>query len=91
VSEPKSFGNPEFLKDLEFIDDQLSKADLGQGSSESQAKSDVTKTADTLAARVAEEESSLIQELEQACLHTGATGAAIALVRGDDMVCQASA
>jgi putative methionine-R-sulfoxide reductase with GAF domain len=91
VSEPKSFGNPEFLKDLEFIDDQLSKADLGQDSSESQAKSDVTKTADTLAARVAEEESSLIQELEQACLDTGATGAAIALVRGDDMVCQASA
>ncbi len=91
MSEPKSFGSPEFLKDLEFIVDQLSKADLGQDASESQAKSDVTKTTDALAARVAEEESSLIQELEQACLDTGATGAAIALVRGDDMVCQASA
>jgi putative methionine-R-sulfoxide reductase with GAF domain len=91
VSEPKSFDNPEFLKDLEFIDDQLSKANLGQDASKSQAKSDVTKTADAFAAHAAEEDSSLIQELEQACLDTGATGAAIALVRGEEIVCQASA
>jgi hypothetical protein len=91
VSEPNSFGNPEFLKDLEFINDQLSKTDLGQDPGESQATSDATKVADALAAHVAEEESRLNRELEQACLDTGATGAAIALLRGEDMVCHASA
>jgi hypothetical protein len=35
--------------------------------------------------------SRLNQELEQACLATGATGAAIALVQGQDIVCHAAA
>jgi putative methionine-R-sulfoxide reductase with GAF domain len=91
VSEPNSFGNPEFLKDLEFINDQLSKTDLGQHAGESRATSDATKVTDALAAHVAEEESRLDRELEQACLETGATGAAIALLRGEEMVCRASA
>ena len=81
MSEPNLFGNPELLKDLEFINEQLSKTELGQHPSESQARSDGAKLADALAEHVAEEESRLNQELEQACLATGATGAAIALVR----------
>ena len=88
MREPNSFGDPEVLKDLEFIDDQLSKADLGQDSSESQ-RSDGTELADALAAQ--REESRLNQELEQVCLATGATGAAIALVRGEEIVCHATA
>jgi putative methionine-R-sulfoxide reductase with GAF domain len=61
-----------------------------QHQSESQAKSDVTKLAAALAASDAGEESRLNQELERACLATGATGAAIALVRGEEIVCHAS-
>jgi putative methionine-R-sulfoxide reductase with GAF domain len=48
-----------------------------------------TELADALAAQ--REESHLNQELEQACLATGATGAAIALVRGEEIVCHATA
>jgi hypothetical protein len=91
VSEPNSFGNPEFLKDLEFIDNQLSKTDPGQRPSESQARFDAANVADQLAADVAKEEFRVNQELEQACLDTGATGAAVALLRGEQMVCYASA
>ena len=90
MSEPNLFGNPELLKDLEFINEQLSKTELGQHPSESQARSDGAKLADALAEHVAEEESRLNQELEQACLATGATGAAIALVRGEEIVCHAT-
>jgi len=50
---------------------------------------DGTELADALAAQ--REESHLNQELEQACLATGATGAAIALVRGEEIVCHATA
>jgi putative methionine-R-sulfoxide reductase with GAF domain len=90
VNELNSFANPEFLKDLEFINDQLSTTGLGQHQSESQARSDVTELADALAAQGAVEESRLNQELEQACLATGASGAAIALVRGQKIVCHAT-
>jgi hypothetical protein len=90
VKEPNWFGDPEFLKDLEFIKDQLSTTDTGQHQSESQARSDVTELADALAAHGAGEESRFNQELEQACLATGATGAAIALVRGEEIVCHAT-
>ncbi len=77
MNEPNSFGNPEFLKDLKFIDDQLSKPDPGRDEGASQTR--------------AGEEFRLDQELEQACLATGATGAAIALVRADKIVCHATA
>jgi hypothetical protein len=106
VPEPNSFGNPEFLKDLEFIHEQLSATDLGQHQTESQVRSDVTELADLLAAHGAGAASAdpapdlvlneiikefrLNQVLEQACLATGATGVAIALVRGEEMVCCAS-
>jgi len=50
---------------------------------------DGTELADALAAQ--REESRLNQELEQVCLATGATGAAIALVRGEEIVCHATA
>jgi putative methionine-R-sulfoxide reductase with GAF domain len=90
VSELNSFGNPEFLKDLEFINNQLSTTGLSQHRGESQAISDVTELADALAAQGAGEESRLNQALEQACLATGASGAAIALVRGEKIVCHAA-
>jgi putative methionine-R-sulfoxide reductase with GAF domain len=89
VSDPNSFGNPEFLKDLEFINDQLSKTKLGQPPAESQTTSDAAQMMDVPAAPT--EKEALNQELEEACLNTGATGAAIALVQGEEMVCHASA
>jgi hypothetical protein len=89
VKEPNSFGDPEFLKDPEFINEQLSAADTGQQRSKSQARSDGTELVDALAAQ--REESHLNQELEQARLATGATGAAIALVRGEEIICLATA
>jgi putative methionine-R-sulfoxide reductase with GAF domain len=52
---------------------------------------DAAKLADALASHVTQEESRLNEELVQACVATGATGAAIALVRGDEIVCHASA
>jgi putative methionine-R-sulfoxide reductase with GAF domain len=87
VTEPNSFENPEYLKDLELINKRLTTP----GPSKSQATSDATKLADALAEHSRGEESSSSQELEQACLATGATGAAIALVQGDEIVCQAAA
>jgi GAF domain len=100
VNALNSFGNPEFLKDL------LSVTDLGQQQTEGQARSDVTELADPFAAHrtgaasadpapdlvVNEivEEFRLNQVLEQARLATGATGAAIGLVRGEEIVCRAT-
>jgi GAF domain-containing protein len=89
VDEPNSFGNPEFLKDLKFINDQLSATKPGRLPPESPAGSDATKVADAIAPPVSEE-SRLDQELAQVCVDTGATGAAIALARGDEMVCHAA-
>ena len=97
-----SFGSPEFLKDPEFINDALSATDSDQHQTESGAKSDRTEWVDPLAkqgagATSAELASDLIANrivedlvLEQACLVTGATGAAIALVRGEKIVWRAT-
>jgi hypothetical protein len=90
VAEPNSLEKPEFLKDLESINDQLSKPDTGQHQSESPRRSDVSELADAGAVDGAGIESRLNQELEQACLAMGATGAAIALVRGEEIVCHAT-
>ena len=90
MNEPKPFENPEFLKDLKFINDQLSTAVPGQHERAPQENSDEKQLAD-LAAPDTGEEIRLGQELEQACLDTGATGAAIALVRGEKIVCHATA
>ena len=69
----------------EFPNDQLSTADRRQEGEYPRDKSP------ELAADDAGEVSGLSQELEQACLSTGATGAAIALVRGERIVCYATA
>jgi GAF domain len=92
VDEQHLFGNPEFRKDLEFINDQLSKTKLGRLPSESPASSDATKVADAIAPPVSEEASrlDLVKELAQVCVDTGATGAAIALLSGEEMVCHAA-
>jgi len=90
VDEPNSFGNPEFRKDLKSVNDQLSTTDPNLPESVSQTRSDLNELAD-LAARDTEEGFRLYQELEQACLATGATGGAIALVRGEKIVCHATA
>jgi GAF domain len=90
VDEPNSFGNPEFRKDLKSIDDPLSTTDPSQQPTASLKMSDITELAD-LAAENAREEFRLERELELACSATGATGAAIALVRGEKIVCHATA
>jgi hypothetical protein len=89
VDEPNPFGNPEFLKDLKSINDPLSTTDPGQQATVFQKRSDLSELAD-LAAHDAGEEFRLEQELAQACVATGATGAAIALVRGEEIVCHAT-
>jgi hypothetical protein len=91
VTEPNSFEDPEFLKDLESINERLSKTAVSQPRSKAPAIADVTELTGALAAPNAGRESRLNEELEQACLATGATGAAIALLRGQEMVCHAAA
>ncbi len=90
MDEPNLFKNPEFHEDLEFINDQLSKTKLGRLPNESPARSDATKAADAIAPLASEEASRLDKDLAQVCVDTGATGAAIALLRGDEMVCHAA-
>ncbi len=92
MDEPNPFKNPEFRKDLEFINDQLSKTKLGALPAESPNRPDATKVADAIASPVSEEASrlDLDKELAQVCVDTGATGAAIALLSGDEMVCHAA-
>jgi len=90
VDGPNSFKNPEFREDLKTINDQLSTADLGQGDRASLKKSDPAKVKDPVPNNAAAE-FHLEQELELACIATGATGAAIALVRGEKIICHATA
>jgi hypothetical protein len=90
VDEPTSFGKPEFLKDSKSIDDPLSTTDPSQQPTASLKRSDLAELADR-AAENAREEFRLERELELACIATGATGAAIALVLGEKIVCQATA
>ena len=92
MDEPNLFKNPEFRKDLEFINDQLSKTKLGGFPAESPARSEAAKIADAVVVPVSEEASrlELDKELAQVCIDTGATGVAIALLTGDEMVCHAA-
>jgi GAF domain len=90
VSDPSSFKGPEFLQDLEFISDQISLSDPSRPQSESQLRSTGSKSPEILAGRSPEGNSSSNDDLELACLATGATAAAIALARGGDMVCHAT-
>lgn len=82
--------DPGFLNDLKFVNDQPSTGDTGQHESELQAGSDATELADLFAPLPPGGESRLNEELEQACIATGASGAAIALVREEKIVCLAS-
>ncbi len=90
MNEPNSLGNPEYLKDLKFDSDQSATSDLGWDRSESQARSDATELADVLAADKAGEESRLNEVLTEARLAIGATGAAVAVVSGQNIVCHAT-
>ena len=88
---PNSFENPEFRKDSKSINDQLSKLlNWIDFPLNLLARSDATRVADSIAPPVSEEASLLDKELEQVCIDTGATGAAIALLKGDEMVCHAA-
>jgi hypothetical protein len=88
VNDPNSFENPEFLKDLEFINDQLSSAKLRQ---QRELETVSINESPDLDGSGEAEVSSFNRELAEACLATGATGAAIALVRGEKIVCYATA
>ena len=83
---PNSFKNPEFREDLKTINDQLSTAGLGQGDRASLKKPDPAKVKDP-APKNATAEFHLEQELELACIATGATGAAILRSRNAPDVC----
>jgi GAF domain len=88
VNDPNSFRNPEFLKDLEFINDQLSSADLHrQRQLENLSGNDFSDLDGSGEAAI----SGFNRQLEEACFATGATGAAIALVREEKIVCYATA
>jgi hypothetical protein len=90
VDEPNSFGKSEFLKNIEPTNDQLLTTELGQHESASHKKSDVDECG-SLAGQDIGEKFRLDQKLEEACLATGAIGAAIALIRGEKIVCHATA
>ena len=88
---PNSFVNPESLKDSKSINDRLSETvELDRLPTESPARSDGTRVAGATAAPVTDEASLLERELAQVCVDTDATGAAIALLKGDEMVCHAA-
>jgi putative methionine-R-sulfoxide reductase with GAF domain len=90
VTEPNSFENRK--KNLESLRDQLSKGDVGETVGyQAPATADVTGLTGALAVQGTGKEARLDQELEQVCLATSATGAAIALVQGKELVCHASA
>jgi hypothetical protein len=90
VNEPNLFGNLEFLKDLKSINDQSATTDLDLNRGESQARSGLSGLADALAADKAREEPRFDEELEKARLAIGATGAAIALLSEEKIVCHAT-
>jgi hypothetical protein len=98
VNELDSIGDPEFLNDLlsvTALDPQRSpleeRSEAGDDSS-SGAKSAPASDAilQELTNEVAEQ-FRLREILEEACVVTGATGAAVALARGNEMLCRATA
>ncbi len=90
MEEPNLSRDRGFLNDLKFVNDQRTTGDAGRRESELQAGSDATELADLFAPLPPGGESRLNEELEQACIATGASGAAIALVREEKIVCLAS-
>ena len=90
MEEPNLSRDRGFLNDLKFVNDQRTTGDAGRRESELQTGSDATELADLFAPLPPGGESRLNEELEQACIATGASGAAIALVREEKIVCLAS-
>jgi putative methionine-R-sulfoxide reductase with GAF domain len=90
VNEPNLFGNPEFLKDPKLVDDQSATRELTWNSGESQMRSATPKPADEVVVDDAAVESRLSELLAQVRLAVGATGAAIALISGEKIVCHAT-
>ena len=86
---PNSFKNPEFRNDLKSINEQPT-ASLDASALTPEKKSASGKVVDP-ALTTTGAVFHLEQEMELACVATGATGAAIALVRGDKIVCHATA
>ena len=95
MNELDSFGNPKFLNDL------LSATELAAGQTSPEVSDAAEHSADAKSDAAPDvvlnevvneivEQFRLGQILEDACLATGATGAAIALARGNEMVCRAS-
>jgi hypothetical protein len=89
VDGPNSFKNPEFQNDLKTINEQPT-ASLDTAALVPEKKSASGKVVDP-ALTTTGAVFHLEQEMELACVATGATGAAIALVRGDKIVCHATA
>jgi putative methionine-R-sulfoxide reductase with GAF domain len=81
MNELNSLGNPGFLHN------SGSATELAQQQTGSQGGADVVL--DEVAQEIVEQ-FRLSEILEEACLATGATGAAIALARGEEMVCRAT-
>jgi hypothetical protein len=89
VDGPNSSKNPEFRNDLKTINEQPT-ASLDASALALEKKSASGKVVDP-ALTTTGAVFHLEQEMELACVATGATGAAIALVRGDKIVCHATA
>ena len=90
MNEPNLFGNSEFLKDLRLVNDQSATRELTWNSGKSQVRSATPEPADEVVADKAAVESPLNEQLTQVRLAVGATGAAIALVSGEKIVCHAT-
>ena len=91
MKEPDSSRDPQFSDDLEFINAQLSETNASQQQTEGEARSNLTELAGALNVPGGGPGTHLNEELELACLATGATGAAIALVDGKEIVCHTTA
>lgn len=91
MKEPNSSRDPQFFDDLEFINARLSETSASKQQTEAEAGSNLTELASALDMPGGEARTRLNQELELACLATRATGAAIALVNGAEIVCHTTA
>ena len=93
MSNPDSFVKSEFLNELRSATErtrQQTKAQSGPETSELSASHTGNDAVLDDVAREIIEQFRLGQILEEVCLATGATGAAIALARGQEMVCRAT-
>ena len=92
MNDPDSFVNSEFLNDLLSAELAQQQTEAQEGSEASELSASDTGSDAVLDDVVSEivEQFRFGQILEEVCLATGATGAAIALARGQEMVCRAT-